>query len=236
MASQLGFKETEQLLLNPDIEIKKLCCDQKETKILCSISNFDTSFPELKINRLEWKTEDGLELNRKLFEIDHTNTTEISLNFKSDLLKEKDFNLACYAYASTGIVRQTINIDKIKNKININKPKNNFIALTVESNQIDNKVLKLNQFYSFECVTDSMWPVTWIKTSLNNSQEFDANKSTLSFKSLNESNFGEYTCISSNYLVKSEAHLVINSNGVSVINRSFRKASSRIKLLHNHNF
>ncbi len=71
-----------------------------------------------------------------------------------------------------------------------------------------------------------MWPVYWTKISPANSEDFTIDKSFLMFDSLNEFNFGEYSCVSSNNFVKSEAQLYISSKGISILNRTFRKIPS----------
>lgn len=79
-----------------------------------------------------------------------------------------------------------------------------------------------------------MWPVHWIKTSQFASQNYSINRSTLTFNSFNESNFGEYVCVSSNHLIKAEAHLILRPNRVSIINRFFKKNSPFNKNSNKH--
>ena len=74
-----------------------------------------------------------------------------------------------------------------------------------------------------------MWPIYWIKISQNSSDDFTIDKSLLAFDSLKESNFGEYSCVSSNHFLKAESHLFINSKGISVVNRNFQKIISNAK-------
>ncbi len=120
------------------------------------IVSLDTSYPELKIYYLEWKTGDGLRLNETRFEINTKKNKDISLKLK--WLKNTRENYACYAYASTGIVRQTIEIKKLSNsyEFNVKKPKPKSIELKIEGNRMSSKYLMLNQSYNFECVTGNI--------------------------------------------------------------------------------
>ena len=113
----------------------------------------DTSYPELKIFRLEWKTNDGSLLNETRFEINTKKNKDISLKLK--WLKNVRESYACYAYASTGTVRQTIEMKKSYNSyvFNIIKPKPKSINLKIESSKMNSKNLMLNQPHYFECVT-----------------------------------------------------------------------------------
>lgn len=65
MSSQFGFSSSEQLLLGPDIQIEQSCIDScrfgNQMMLKCHIQNFDTDFPELKVNLMEWRRVDGNE-------------------------------------------------------------------------------------------------------------------------------------------------------------------------------
>lgn len=177
---------------------------------------------------MEWKKSNGKSIEQGKYEIIKTNSTQTIL--KISTLKAESYS--CFVFASTGTIKQTIEINRSNTnyfEFNIKKPKPKLISLSIESNYKEHELLKLNQTYNFECITDSMWPVFWMNNSRTSSQNYSINKSTLIFNSLNESNLGEYVCISSNHLVKSEAHLIIDSKSINIINRSFKKTSTTNK-------
>ncbi len=94
--------------------------------------------------------------------------------------------------------------------------------------------LELGNSYTFECITDSIWPVKWRKLHNKNNIHDEENenndhhntgyiikKSTLRFSSLSRQDFGEYLCVSSNLFGKTAAKLVISENGFDVKQLTF---------------
>ena len=100
---------------------------------------------------MEWKKSDGSK-------IDHSTKHKIiNKSNNQKILKIESFasnyeSFSCYAFSSTGTVKQTIEIIKqnLIYQININKSKSKFINLTIESK---NTHIEMNHSISFECIT-----------------------------------------------------------------------------------
>lgn len=170
MASEFGVKSNNQLLLGPDLSIKAYCDDELNVKcpvsvkreqnlnIKCSVSNFDTSYEELKVKKLEW-IQPG-QSDAYVEQIDpHETTLKIS-----NLNKNHAGKYYCYVYASTGTIKQSIEIvpESDEFKIVYQKPTKR-INLSIEklsgdsdddlSDEIDYSELQSGKYYQFNCIT-----------------------------------------------------------------------------------
>lgn len=170
MSSQFGFAPNEQLLLGPDTHIESSCGGWNEScrigeplTIKCEITNFDTGFPELKVNEIQWKRvgvhedldviKDSRPLGRKI-------DTSLKLTALDD---SKLGNYACYVHASTGTIRHEIEVKKLDedpSKVRVNVPKQTKkIQLVIEKSKPHFQAfqgkneMNLGGSYQFDCVS-----------------------------------------------------------------------------------
>jgi len=200
MASEFGFDQSEQILINPDVNVQVYCGEREEMReenlctnniqhganvlFTCSIENFgrkyflklffifdeskfkicllktDTSYSELKINKIEWKKLDNIEIPSETTTIGKISSTQLNMSIRnfSDINKGI---YACYAHASSGTIRQLFQIQRSsKNsqyEIKFSKASKR-INLDIEErihgmSQIDKPIL--GESYEFDCVTGS---------------------------------------------------------------------------------
>jgi hypothetical protein len=130
----------------------------------------DINYPQLKIYEMKWKkiaNENGS--NEKLPSIQKSNQTHIILNINK-MSQSYTGLYACYVYASTGTVRQLVEIKSMTNESTHSnffnlafKQSSNTSEINLSIENQDNSFAtfspQLYKRYYFECVTGKIFPI-----------------------------------------------------------------------------
>ena len=117
----------------------------------------DTSYPELAIKNMEWKRIDSKKLNYETIDIQKISPIQLSMSI-DDISDENVGSYACYVHASTGSIRQIVEINRTLDgefTVNVIKPTKK-ISLAIEKTHGKNHRNRepvLGQRYEFNCIS-----------------------------------------------------------------------------------
>ncbi|RNA33969.1 basement membrane-specific heparan sulfate proteoglycan core -like [Brachionus plicatilis] len=228
MPSDFGLTPQKVKLLGPEVNLKCIqdqhICSQnlnfgQKIEIMCNISEFDTSYPELSIYEINWKKMDG-SIIHPYSSVERMTNTQSKLTIEK--LNEVHIGkYICYVRTSVSTVRKTFEL--MKNKLG-----QVLVTIDESSRNINLGIDELNghlghdygfikiKNYDFECSTDSIWPTEWYKKINDSRLVLKTNGPVLRIDGSNAQNYGEYVCISSNTLGTARIKLKIDQNKLDI--------------------
>ena len=117
----------------------------------------DTSYPELRINKIEWKKLNNVDFSSEETIIEKISPTQLNMNIRNFSDVNKGI-YACYVHASSGTLRKLFQIQRNKN----NEFEIKFTTLSKRINlDIEERMHDLSQInkpivgesYEFDCIT-----------------------------------------------------------------------------------